>query len=277
MADTPYPKTKPATRGAALKDVKVALNHLGYYFPRKGGVTDQPDQDFFTALFRFQKDQGLRPDEAFPLAQTTQSLLNEALEDVPFRRLGPRYYLWRTAGDDKVRGQHAARAGQIFKWDVAPPGGHPGEDYNCRCWAEPAYPSVAQEKYLEERVRLMASEQTDAIDPSISPLDFLGGGGVVKTGIKVITKRNINWTFGQYKSATRWSNQLKKRNWSDESITKALKHGKKFRAPNNINPNNKAFRYEYKGSYIVRDERTKEILQLGKAEFKRPSISRGKK
>jgi len=46
-------------------------------------------------------------------------------------------YVWRTVGDDKVRGEHAQRAGQRFSWDDAPDGGHPGEDYNCRCWAEP--------------------------------------------------------------------------------------------------------------------------------------------
>lgn len=45
-------------------------------------------------------------------------------------------YIWRTVQDDKVRGAHAARAGKIFSWTNPPEGGHPGEDYNCRCWAE---------------------------------------------------------------------------------------------------------------------------------------------
>ncbi len=45
-------------------------------------------------------------------------------------------YIWRTVQDDKVRGAHAAREGKTFSWTNPPNGGHPGEDYNCRCWAE---------------------------------------------------------------------------------------------------------------------------------------------
>ncbi len=47
------------------------------------------------------------------------------------------HYIWRTRGDGKVRNSHAANDGQIFSWDNPPPTGHPGEDYGCRCWAEP--------------------------------------------------------------------------------------------------------------------------------------------
>ncbi len=45
-------------------------------------------------------------------------------------------YIWRTVQDDKVRGSHAARAGEAFSWTNPPEGGHPGEDFGCRCWAE---------------------------------------------------------------------------------------------------------------------------------------------
>ncbi len=48
-----------------------------------------------------------------------------------------RYYIWRTRGDNKVRPFHAANNGRIFAWDDPPATGHPGEDYNCRCTAEP--------------------------------------------------------------------------------------------------------------------------------------------
>lgn len=37
----------------------------------------------------------------------------------------------------KVRTSHAANNGRIFSWNNAPEVGHPGEDYNCRCYAEP--------------------------------------------------------------------------------------------------------------------------------------------
>lgn len=46
-------------------------------------------------------------------------------------------YIWRTVQDDHVRSSHRQREGQVFSWNAPPEGGHPGEDYNCRCWAEP--------------------------------------------------------------------------------------------------------------------------------------------
>jgi hypothetical protein len=52
------------------------------------------------------------------------------------------HYIWRTRGDDKVRPSHAANNGQVFAWDDPPETGHPGEDYGCRCTAEPFMPSV---------------------------------------------------------------------------------------------------------------------------------------
>jgi len=45
-------------------------------------------------------------------------------------------YIWRTVRDSKVRSAHADRDGKLFSWTNPPPGGHPAEDYNCRCWAE---------------------------------------------------------------------------------------------------------------------------------------------
>ena len=50
---------------------------------------------------------------------------------------GYTHYIWHTQGDGKVRSRHAARDGQTFAWNNPPAGGHPGEDYGCRCWAEP--------------------------------------------------------------------------------------------------------------------------------------------
>lgn len=46
-------------------------------------------------------------------------------------------YYWRTVGDDRVRTTHRAREGELFRWDDPPEGGHPSEDWGCRCYAEP--------------------------------------------------------------------------------------------------------------------------------------------
>ncbi len=54
------------------------------------------------------------------------------------------HYIWRTRGDGKVRPSHAANDGKIFAWDDPPPTGHPGEDYNCRCTAEPYYAEITE-------------------------------------------------------------------------------------------------------------------------------------
>ena len=56
------------------------------------------------------------------------------------------YYIWRTKKDDKVRGTHAEREGKIFNKHFQPDGGNPGDDYNCRCWAEPYKP----ERYADK-------------------------------------------------------------------------------------------------------------------------------
>lgn len=48
-------------------------------------------------------------------------------------------YIWRTQGDDKVRPSHAANEGKIFAWDNPPATGNPGDEYGCRCTAEPYY------------------------------------------------------------------------------------------------------------------------------------------
>lgn len=46
-------------------------------------------------------------------------------------------YVWRSADDRRVRAAHAANDDQVFAWSAPPAGGHPGQDWNCRCTAEP--------------------------------------------------------------------------------------------------------------------------------------------
>lgn len=62
-------------------------------------------------------------------------LINELRQ----RALGIRQYIWRSRDDGKVRSAHAAHDDQVFNWDAPPEGGHPGQDFNCRCHAEPYF------------------------------------------------------------------------------------------------------------------------------------------
>lgn len=88
--------------------------------------------------------------EAFRLAQKAFCFV----ETIEAKRKGETvdnhtttHYIWRTVGDNRVRSRHAAFGGQIFSWNETPPGGyHPGEDYGCRCWAEPHKPGEPQER-----------------------------------------------------------------------------------------------------------------------------------
>lgn len=83
-------------------------------------------------------------------------------------------YVWRTTGDDRVRPSHRKNEGKIFRRDTPPPTGHPGDDYNCRCRAEPYVPGKTE--YANHTLLVAA----DLVEPW-NLLDFvqhyyLGGG-----------------------------------------------------------------------------------------------------
>jgi len=54
------------------------------------------------------------------------------------RELGVERYVWRGVLDQRERDSHREKEGEIFSWADPPADtGHPGEDYQCRCTAEP--------------------------------------------------------------------------------------------------------------------------------------------
>lgn len=63
--------------------------------------------------------------------------LNGAINRAQQTGVGIASYTWSTSGDERVRDSHAALNGQQFMWAAAPPPGHPGEDFQCRCIAVP--------------------------------------------------------------------------------------------------------------------------------------------
>lgn len=74
------------------------------------------------------------------------------------------YYVWRTKKDDKVRDSHREREGKVFNWHVPPEGGHPGEDHNCRCWAEAYRPDLMAHLNITPKVDLSGLPQYAAND-----------------------------------------------------------------------------------------------------------------
>ncbi len=76
------------------------------------------------------------------------------------------HYIWRTRNDRKVRPSHAANDGKIFAWSNPPATGHPGEDYGCRCTAEPYQLGTS------EHLELLLSDVNDT-GPEWSSEDFV--------------------------------------------------------------------------------------------------------
>lgn len=126
-----------------VRQIKKALNRLGYYQPyEKTGITSIPDADVFSALKSFQKDQGLQPTgTARPGDETVTKLSSEAGK----KKSGK--YIWRTVGDNKVRDSHAELDGTVRDLADSP---DPGEEFNCRCWAEFSTPEGLQQELISE-------------------------------------------------------------------------------------------------------------------------------
>lgn len=79
------------------------------------------------------------------IARDQTAKMNGALTEVTQRSLGLTGYVWRTSGDARVRDTHADLDGKKFEWDAPPSVGHPGQDYNCRCDAEPDFGKLLPE------------------------------------------------------------------------------------------------------------------------------------
>lgn len=72
------------------------------------------------------------------IARDQTAKLNAALNRERNQALGIVEYVWKTSRDERVRETHRQKNGKTFRWDDPPKDtGHPGEDYQCRCRAEP--------------------------------------------------------------------------------------------------------------------------------------------
>ena len=76
-----------------------------------------------------------------------------------------------------------------------------------------------------------------------------------------------HWKFGAHKSPQRWKNLMVSRDWTPNQITKTIAEGVESPAPNDVHPGNPAINYELNGTFVVRDEATKEILQISRDDF----------
>jgi SPP1 gp7 family putative phage head morphogenesis protein len=84
------------------------------------------------------------------IARDQIAKMNGVLTEVTQTSLGITGYIWRTTGDARVRDTHAALDGKHFDWDDPPAPGHPGQDYNCRCQAEPDFTTLGDSEFARE-------------------------------------------------------------------------------------------------------------------------------
>lgn len=95
--------------------------------------------------------------------------LNAKINETHQTSAGVTSYVWSTSGDERVREEHAALAGETFNWSSPPEPGHPGEDYQCRCVALPVMPEFdAVDKEFDDAapdaVNQLAAPDIQSID-----------------------------------------------------------------------------------------------------------------
>jgi hypothetical protein len=168
------------------------------------------------------------------------------------------HYIWRTAGDDKVRPSHAANEGERFAWDNPPDTGHPGEDINCRCVAEPYY-GITEPPLDSSYLDTFAIALVIALLVRFPQLAIIWRAWFLRRGA------SREWQLSKTKSAQKWANRMEKGSWITEKITQTIKNGTRYKVKNE-RTGGAATRYELNGSYVVRDDTTGDILQLSGPE-----------
>lgn len=89
---------------------------------------------------------GVAKSRARLIARDQTGKLNGQLTQLRQEDIGIDSYTWRTSEDERVRSTHRAHDDKKYKWNSPPSGtGHPGQDYQCRCYAEPDF-----ERLLED-------------------------------------------------------------------------------------------------------------------------------
>lgn len=125
------------------------------------------------------------------------------------------HYIWRTRRDGKVRSAHAEREGPIFSWDNPPEGGRPGEDYGCRCTAEPYLPEASE--FME--IALQGVSGSGAAWSSRDSVNhYYRGNG---RGVTVRETGHLSAIISQYMAEveTRLKNQIARRARSERNGT----------------------------------------------------------
>jgi len=80
------------------------------------------------------------------IARDQVGKLNGQLTELRQTNAGVTEYIWRDSDDARVRTNHAAKDGKKYKWSNPPSDtGHPGQDFQCRCYGEPVFDTLFEE------------------------------------------------------------------------------------------------------------------------------------
>ena len=98
---------------------------------------------------------GMSSDKAAFIARDQTGTILGQMNSERQKRAGFQAFRWSDSGDERVRDSHRERNGKIYFYADNPL--LPGEEYNCRCVAEP----VDDEELLEEGVEIGLSHQEE--------------------------------------------------------------------------------------------------------------------
>ena len=146
-----------------MKKVRDDIYQVMHGFkPLKRGERRKGQSEWYYLDPRYKDDDAQKEIDVFD-GEAPNPRLGRILSD-DMQKNPDDYYIWRTKGDDKVRDRHKERDGKVFNWHIPPTGGHPGEDYNCRCWAEPYVPQKSEHKRLQ--IDLSGLHPLDELKPT---------------------------------------------------------------------------------------------------------------
>jgi len=100
------------------------------------GISEGRD-DFSLRKYILEEASGYPEWRAKLIARDQTGKLFSGLSKVRQQDVGITQYRWRTVGDGAVRPTHAALSNTLQEWSSPPDVGHPGEDIQCRCVADP--------------------------------------------------------------------------------------------------------------------------------------------
>lgn len=106
-------------------------------------------QSTATITKELEKRMNVSKSRARLIARDQIGKLNGQLTNQRQTSLGVEKYVWRTSEDEKVRTAHIAQNGKKYAWSKPPANtGHPGQDIQCRCYAEPDFSTVLEDVTL---------------------------------------------------------------------------------------------------------------------------------